>query len=448
MAQFKARTTCPNSKDKYYVRKGYKTSDGVDGINPCIKGSPEKWTGSVLANCVGYAWGRAAEILDHMFEENISGTLHLPDTGNVPSAKWWIDRAAKYGWTVEYGPNAKPFKGAIACWSNRLDGIDNAGHLAIVEDFGTDSEGDWIKVSDSYYHGAAFNPPDDRQLYKKEQLKPDSETEYQIAYCTDSWKDPSLRKRFQGFIYITEGFVENPDYIVPDDSGSQEDGTLPAPLVFARNKQVFGNDTFVPGSLFVYSAGSKKWSPVLQAFIYDGKRGQWTATHIWKSGEQSNQDKEEVYDASHKLVFGPGQVRICTDGSSGSTSNDATWQGATAATMRGGPNKGKYLDAYRLPYVVQPLGEDSLLYVKALVVNKATGNTIEAVVGDRGPKKNRWGEVSMYVINKTGYPDHKSGNYAPSGSNQYEIYLLTDEKGNYLKYEADDPFWTKYPDNS
>ena len=50
---FVSRTTAPNKDNKYWIH----TSKG--GLNSCLL-IKEK---SVLPNCVGYAWGRAYEIL-------------------------------------------------------------------------------------------------------------------------------------------------------------------------------------------------------------------------------------------------------------------------------------------------------------------------------------------------------------------------------------------------
>ena len=46
--------TIPSQDDPYYIRKAY------GGYSPCVQGKPEWFTGSALANCVGYCWGRSA----------------------------------------------------------------------------------------------------------------------------------------------------------------------------------------------------------------------------------------------------------------------------------------------------------------------------------------------------------------------------------------------------
>lgn len=45
------RLSAPDPADPNYVKNTY------GGYNPCILGYPSYGTGSVLSNCVGYAWG-------------------------------------------------------------------------------------------------------------------------------------------------------------------------------------------------------------------------------------------------------------------------------------------------------------------------------------------------------------------------------------------------------
>lgn len=48
---YEPRLTAPDPANLNYVKNTY------GGYNPCILGYPSYGTGSVLANCVGYAWG-------------------------------------------------------------------------------------------------------------------------------------------------------------------------------------------------------------------------------------------------------------------------------------------------------------------------------------------------------------------------------------------------------
>lgn len=168
MKEFKPRTTCPTPKDKWYCRKGY------GGDSPCIAGKPEAWKGSVLANCVGYAFGRVAELMGKFIK--IGYTY-----GNKPySAQNWF--GAKDGLKRGQAPKL----GAVACWEKN-DG--NSGHVCIVEKI--DDKGGWDS-SESAYNGAAFK--------SRHYLK----SSYRKGF------------RFQGFIYLPEEFVPAADLKVRD----------------------------------------------------------------------------------------------------------------------------------------------------------------------------------------------------------------------------------------
>ncbi|MCM1164526.1 MAG: CHAP domain-containing protein, partial [Ruminococcus sp.] len=134
-ANFTPRLTAPSASDKHWLH----TSKG--GLNECIHISG----GSVLPNCVGYAWGRFYEII-----------------GEKPSlsknnAEMW------YGSTADgYKRSQTPELGAVACWSKGAVGseADGAGHVAVVERI--EANGD-IVTSNSAYGGSRFYT----QVYKK-----------------------------------------------------------------------------------------------------------------------------------------------------------------------------------------------------------------------------------------------------------------------------------------
>ena len=115
MSTFVPRTTAPSSSDPNWIRYTY------GGRNRCII-SDTAYTygysaGSVLPNCVGYAWGRFMEILGE--EPKLS-------TGN---AGLW------YSYTADgYQRGTEPQLGAVACWSKPGD----YGHVAIVEQINSD----------------------------------------------------------------------------------------------------------------------------------------------------------------------------------------------------------------------------------------------------------------------------------------------------------------------
>lgn len=125
---FKARTTAPSTSSKYWKH----TSAG--GVNSCLLIK----SGSVLPNCVGYAWGRFYEIL-----------------GSKPklsrrNAELW------YGYTADgYKRGKTPKLGAVVCWAKGKVGnsSDGAGHVAIVEKIYKDGS---FLVSQSGYNSKRF----------------------------------------------------------------------------------------------------------------------------------------------------------------------------------------------------------------------------------------------------------------------------------------------------
>ena len=125
---FVPRLTQPPNTDNYWINTGY------GGLNPCILGYPSYGYGNCLANCVGYAYGRAYEIL---------GTdPHLC----INQASAW------YTYNDGYPRSSEPQLGAIACWD---DGA--SGHVAVVEEvFYTGGIITSCTVSESVYGGAFF----------------------------------------------------------------------------------------------------------------------------------------------------------------------------------------------------------------------------------------------------------------------------------------------------
>lgn len=125
---FKIRTSAPSTTNKYWKH----TSTG--GYNSCIHIA----NGSVLPNCVGYAWGRFYEIL-----------------GNKPklsrrNAEDW------FGYTADgYKRGKTPKVGAVICWRKGKAGVnsDGAGHVAIVERVNNDGS---ILISESGYNSFRF----------------------------------------------------------------------------------------------------------------------------------------------------------------------------------------------------------------------------------------------------------------------------------------------------
>lgn len=110
---FKMRTTKPEKGNKYYTRK----VNG--GYSNAIKGNPADGDCDVLANCVGYAYGRFNEI------------------GGYGCCKYLAPVNAEN--FMQYKGSCKtgqtPRLGACMVWQKgtTLSGSDGAGHVAIVE---------------------------------------------------------------------------------------------------------------------------------------------------------------------------------------------------------------------------------------------------------------------------------------------------------------------------
>ena len=158
MAKFTPRTTAPSTKDKNWLH----TSAG--GYNSCIHIK----NGSVLPNCVGYAWGRARELLGKD-----------PALSRANAENWW-------GHKDGYQRGQTPKLGAIICWRKGKAGVssDGAGHVAVVEKINADGS---ILTSNSDYGG--------RRFYTKT---------YKAPYTISS------AYAFQGFIYLPVDFEEEP----------------------------------------------------------------------------------------------------------------------------------------------------------------------------------------------------------------------------------------------
>lgn len=155
MKSFVQQKVCPTKKDPYFVREAY------GGYSQCIAGNPLKFTGSVLSNCVGYAWGRAAQL-----EGNPKCDIGVPSSRlkagkHNPTSAWaWMmyTNGRKTGKT--------PKLGAVAVWKHKTK--SNYGHVAVVEEVFAD--GSWMS-SESAYGGTAFanrryNKNSDRANYK------------------------------------------------------------------------------------------------------------------------------------------------------------------------------------------------------------------------------------------------------------------------------------------
>lgn len=154
MASFKPRLTTPDVKDPLYLHTS------VGGKNPCLL----RYNGTVLPNCVGYAWGRFYEVLGS------SPNLSRGDAG-----KW-------YGYTQDgYARSATvPQLGAVICWTQ----YNKAGHVAIVEQLNADGS---IVISQSGYSMS-----------------------WEKRFWTETLYPPSYKSSWMGADYSFQGFIYNP----------------------------------------------------------------------------------------------------------------------------------------------------------------------------------------------------------------------------------------------
>ena len=118
----------PDKDDRNYI-----SINKQNGANKCV--AIDNKSGSVLPNCVGYAFGRFMEVL---------GSTPTLSTGNAND--WY-----KYPDTYQRGK--EPKVGAIACWVNE----NGPGHLAVVEKiYKEGSNKDKILFSTSIYPSTRF----------------------------------------------------------------------------------------------------------------------------------------------------------------------------------------------------------------------------------------------------------------------------------------------------
>lgn len=152
--EFTKRIEAPSYTDKNWIQTEF------GGLNSCILIEDN----SVLPNCVGYAWGRAYELLNEK-----------PRLSRGNAEDW-------YNYDDGYERSSEPMLGAIICWKKGEinNSRDGAGHVAVVEEIYSDGS---ILTSNSSYNGERF-------WIKK----------YQKPYILGSSYD------LQGFIYLPVDF--------------------------------------------------------------------------------------------------------------------------------------------------------------------------------------------------------------------------------------------------
>lgn len=112
-AVFRPRIAKPEAGNKYYITKD------KGGYSNAIQGSPTDPDCNVLANCVGYAYGRFNEIGGYGYCRYLSPVN--------------AEKFIQYAGGLEVGQTPK--LGACMVWQkgNTISGDDGAGHVAIVE---------------------------------------------------------------------------------------------------------------------------------------------------------------------------------------------------------------------------------------------------------------------------------------------------------------------------
>lgn len=160
MSKFVPRLNAPSSTDKDWIH----TSKG--GYNSCIHIK----NGSVLPNCVGYAWGRWRELLGKS-----------PNLSRGNAENWW-------NYNDGYERGSEPKLGAVMVWrkGNTFSGSDGAGHVAIVEQVISSTE---IVCSESGYNSYTFRTKNRKR-------------------GTDGRWGSGVGYTFLGFIYLPENLFE------------------------------------------------------------------------------------------------------------------------------------------------------------------------------------------------------------------------------------------------
>ena len=171
MSAFTPRLSRPTNTDLRWINTAY------GGYNQCILGSPSYGTGSVLSNCVGYAWGRWLEILN-------ATTCNLSTN---QAEIWYLNTGDGYR------RGSDPKLGAVICYDEPGVG---SGHVAIVEQINYDSLGNItsLVLSESVYGGVTFR--------------------LQTVYAYNTWH-LYTGMNFQGFIYLPISFEELTTYLLP-----------------------------------------------------------------------------------------------------------------------------------------------------------------------------------------------------------------------------------------
>ena len=133
MLPFVPRLTIPSKTDKNWLKNS--------SWNPSIIGKPLYAAYSVLANCVGYVWGRWLEL---SVRHGVPYAT-IKKLGQHNAAIYW----SKFQDGKVFKVGQAPKLGAIIVWKT-----SGAGHMAVVEQIKDNGD---IVVSASHYNGKAFS---------------------------------------------------------------------------------------------------------------------------------------------------------------------------------------------------------------------------------------------------------------------------------------------------
>lgn len=242
---FSPRLHAPDTDNKYYIKSGH-TVGGVRGVNDCILGNSKgrPTSGSVLPNCVGYAWGRAYEIM---------GTKPKLSINNANT--FWGRTSDGYsrGQTVRLG--------AIACWDGTY------GHVAVVERIEPTNDGKFVVTFSDSAWGTNGNP---------------------VVFRTFTRTLTSLNQKptwnslnFQGYIYIgnyTAPTAFTIKYNANGGSGSMADTSVTHGVNTTLRANTFTRNGFAFDGWFAQRTSDNKWR-------YQNPRDT-SATGWYKEGSQ------------------------------------------------------------------------------------------------------------------------------------------------------------------
>lgn len=303
---FTMRTSRPTAGNKYYIRKA------SGGWSDAVKGSPTDSQCDVLANCVGYAYGRFNEIGGW-------GCCKFLRPVNAENFIQYKDSSLEVGQT--------PRLGACMVWQRgaTLNGGDGAGHVAIVEKVVSDTE---VYTSESGWNSTAFW----NQTRKKG--------------SDGNWGQSSAYK-FLGFIYnpaqsCGAGAVPSGTTGGGTSGGSTGGSTTPDYSAQIRQFQTWLKNSVEPSLTVDGSAGAATKKAAVKALqttlnldynaglTVDGSFGQKTKAAL-ANVRVKNGTKGALAYLVQGLLYAHGQNANGFDGSFGSGASDALVRFQTAS---------------------------------------------------------------------------------------------------------------------